>query len=101
MGFNSVAVILNDYISGGSTDISPGIAWAVQRFPAHDRFDTDFRGGRIVSMAHADHWQPCVVGQNSGYSLHDKEIPAEALASVARALEARGYRVTKRKPKSL
>ena len=35
MGFNSVAVILNDYISGGSTDISPGIAWAVQRFPAH------------------------------------------------------------------
>lgn len=103
MGFNTVAVILNDKIhevrKGGP--IGEAIYRAVCHFSTTSRntMDRYFGAGKVISMAHADFHQVVVVQGNTGWSLHDDDIPQEALEAVARQLREHGYRVTKLKAK--
>ncbi|MFG1247320.1 hypothetical protein [Xanthobacter flavus] len=101
MGFNTVAMILTDRLHDikASSDFGARVYNAAIRFTwgeAHRDF-LRFREGCIISQAHADTWQPVVVGKNAGYSLWADEVPLEALEAVARALRDKGYRVTKPK----
>ena len=103
MGFNTVAVILNDQIHEvrKSGRFGERIYEAVSRYWATPRNSLDryFGAGKIISMAHADYPQVVVVQSNTGWSLHDDDIPPEALEAVARQLREHGYRVTKLKAK--
>lgn len=101
MGFNTVAVLLNDH-----ADEIKKSGWLGERIydamcsyhSRRDRMDLYFGAGNIVSMAHADYPQVVVVYGNTGWSAHDANIPPEALESIAAALRSKGYRVIKPKP---
>ena len=102
MGFNTVAVLLNDRAeeirkSGRLGERIHDAICAYSHSP-RNRIDRYFGAGNIVSMAHADTPQVVVVFGNTGWSAWDENIPPEALEHIARALRDKGYRVTK--PKS-
>lgn len=94
MGFNTVAIILNDQIYDAAKDETFGqqvlhavIGWdSRKRFP----FSNETRRGglRIVSQAHADYPQVVVVSMNCAraLSMGDAPLPGdlEALASILR-----------------
>lgn len=101
MGFNTVAVLLNDHAedirkSGRLGERIHDAICAYSHKP-RNRIDRYFGAGSIVSMAHADFPQVVVVYQNTGWSAWDENIPPEALEAIARALRDNGYRVTKPK----
>ena len=115
MGYNTVAVILNDAL--GMIGEDPGFGKSIEiaagqwHAPAHRR-DLDIaahssRGGvhcnamAIVSQDHADYSQVVIVGQNSGQRACDAtRLDYYAAQQMIRCLERNGYRVTKRrKPK--
>jgi len=106
MGFNTVAVILNDQLSEIAKDQKFGdsISQAVSTFGLEKHYG--WRAGRashgaqIISLGHADYPQVCVVYGNTGWSIHDADIPTGAVQAVADALRLKGYHVTKSKPKS-
>lgn len=114
MGFNTVALILNDavHLIEQDPDFGKNVGDAVASFSwPPNRRDASIsarspEGGScypaltIVSMAHADVPQVCVVAYNSGASLWAKDCPEWAISAAAAALEYHGYKVTKRKPKA-
>lgn len=101
MGFNTVAMILNDRLHDlrDSSDFGARVYNAAVSFTWGEarRDFLRFREGCIISQAHADTWQPVVVGRNAGYSLWAEDVPSAALDAVASALRDKGYRVTKPK----
>jgi hypothetical protein len=113
MGFNTVALILNDAVhqieqdpdfGKNVGDVVASFSWPPNRRDASIAARSPKSGScypalTIVSMAHADTPQVCVVAYNSGHSLWDRDCPEWAIDAAAAALEARGYKVTKRKPK--
>lgn len=102
MGFNSVAVILNDCVHKIEEDHLFGerAAKAVQGFGwrSVDRYAAWAPGIEVVSQAHADHPQIVAVMHNTGWGLGDADCPEAAIRHAIWLLEQRGYRVTKRKP---
>jgi hypothetical protein len=109
MGYNSVAVILND--ATGSIRHDPGfgerVADAVTRFSARNRSlgsnEANAVSNRgihigaltIVGQEHADFYQVVVVGHNSGWAMHrDDNVPEDAVNALARELKRRGWKVT-------
>lgn len=114
MGFNTVALILNDAVHQieQDPDFGKNVGYAVASFswPPNRRDvsigarspkgDSSYPALTIVSMAHADTPQVCVVAYNSGASLWDKDCPEWAINAAAAALEHHGYKVTKRKPQT-
>ena len=102
MGFNTVAVIYNDCIHDLETEggaYGARIAQSIRglNWSKTHPYGPDFGAGQIISTAHSSYWQPVVVGGNTGYCLGDIENPPPdvALATVARALEEHGFKVTK------
>lgn len=97
MGFNTVAVIHNDFFDEiqKSGPLGARIAAAILSFPPRRPEDAYFGAGKIISMAHADQWQVTVVGTNTGYIVGDTkgELPPEVLEAVAKSLERHGYTV--------
>lgn len=102
MGFNTVFMILNDRLHEikDSHDFGARVYNSAISFTWGEarRDFLRFREGCVISQAHADTWQPVVVGQNAGHSLWAADVPEAALEAVARALRDKGYRVTKPKP---
>ena len=104
MGFNTVAVILNDQLSEIAKDAKFGesISQAVSTFGHGKHYGWDAgrasHGAQIISLGHADYPQVCVIYGNTGWSIHDADIPAGAVQAVADALRLKGYGVTE--PKS-
>ncbi|MFH1553550.1 MAG: hypothetical protein ABII76_01610 [Pseudomonadota bacterium] len=119
MGYNTVAVIMNDALSYIEHDkeIGAGIKRASQMFsgvssghlgsheanvPARSGGGVHCNAITIVSQDHSSGWQVIVVGKNNGYRLGDpdREVsPDDALEAAARALREHGYKVTKPKAK--
>lgn len=117
MGYNSVAIILNDATGSIAEDPKFGgrVADAIRGFagrPYGQPFAGEasavtangcgvFSGAlKIIGQEHADFYQTVVVGRNSGWSLADDAVPEHVLEAVAKALRRRGYRVTKPKPQA-
>lgn len=106
MGFNSVAVILNDQLHeiGRDEGFGARVEQAVSTFGLERHYGraAGRAGGglKVISLAHADWPQVCVVYGNTGWSIGDDDIPPAAVEAVAAALRRKGYRVTKPKPKA-
>ena len=75
MGFLTTMMIYNDQINEIAKDEDWGskVYHAVCQFGTRDRkqFAADVRGGKIVSMGHADHPQIIMAWQNRGYWFGD------------------------------
>lgn len=103
MGFNTVAVLYNDFNFAKEPDIGERIDRAMRGWSLRQRDNLApwFGAGMVVSQAHADHTQIVVVGRNTGCPLHEaKDLEWPVLEQMRDCLEANGYRVTKRrKPK--
>jgi hypothetical protein len=107
MGFNTVAVLLNDFTHELERDGRYGarIAQAMRNVGhRRDGLSTWFGAGVCISQAHADYSQVVVVGKNTGQRLDDaNDLDWYALKQLADALERHGWRVKpparKRKPR--
>lgn len=104
MGFNTVAILLNDQTHEFANDgpLGARIANAMRNYPSRDRLDCWFGAGKVISQAHADYSQVVVVGRNTGCPLSEcTDLDWYAINQLKDALERHGYRVTKRrKPKA-
>ncbi|WP_232629182.1 hypothetical protein [Methylobacterium sp. Leaf118] len=106
MGFNTVAVLYNDYMADLRRDgpIGEQIAAAMLQWSVRSRdpLATHFGAGMVVSQAHADWSQVVIVSRNSGVRACDaNDLDFVALSEMAECLERHGYKVTKprkRKP---
>jgi len=97
MGFNTVAVLLNDFTHELQRDGRYGerIAQAMRNC-GHKRegLSTSFGAGSCISVAHADHTQIVVVGRNAGKPLSEAtDLDIWALEQMADALLRHGWRV--------
>jgi len=117
MGYNTVAIILNDALDliRKDRDIGVAISDAVRVFtatrmghrpkyeasaPARVGNSVHCNAISVVSLDHSSGWQIVAAGMNCGYRIGDPErepVPEEVLAAAARALEEHGYKVTKLK----
>jgi hypothetical protein len=71
MGFNTVAVLYNDFNFADDSTIGPRIQKAMRGWSMRDRerLATYFGAGMVVSQAHADYSQVVVVGRNTGHPI--------------------------------
>lgn len=106
MGFNTVAVLYNDYTGEFKTQgdrIGPRIAQAIQRYDHNDRNHRNFGAGVVISQAHADGEQVTIVHANTGWTADEAtpgtytELSWRGLDQMQRCLERHGYKVTKPK----
>lgn len=105
MGYNTVAVILNDRLGDLERDSGSGaeIARAARSWTARDCCPgiENFRYGGIISQDHADGFQVTVVHGNCGWRIdrseYDKYLGISALRQMKECLERNGYRVIKRR----
>lgn len=98
MGYNTVAVLLNDYTSEIREDgpIGKRIASAMQSWHARDRDPLApwFGCGSVISQAHADYSQVVVVGRNTGAPIYEcNDLDGHALDQIADALRRHGWTV--------
>ena len=122
MGYNTVALLLNDNLDIGAKDPDLGkrIRYASLNWQTRSRgvdldicaFATFENGGScaasygsIISQDHADGYQVVIVHGNMGWRAgdadYDKYLGWQALDTMKACLERYGYRVTKqRKPAS-
>lgn len=99
MGWNTVAVILNDRIHDFKNDGPIG----KRLYEAHCQFRrdprADFGAGSIISQDHADGYQVVIVHGNMGWRAdnaeYDKYLGRQALDDMKGCLERNGYRVSK------
>lgn len=103
MGFNTVAVLYNDFDFTKQQHLGERIQSAMRSWPDRDRIQlgANFGCGIVISQAHADYTQVVVVGRNTGYPISEAtDLDWYALNQIKACLEANGYRVVKkRKPK--
>ena len=115
MGYNTVAILLNDNIAFGADD--PNLWKAIQSASRgwsereHDHLATRISTrsgncigasyGQIISQDHADGYQVVVVHGNTGWRLdeaeNDKYLGWQAFDLMKDCFERNGYRVTKRR----
>lgn len=99
MGFNTVAVLYNDFnFANATSDLGPRIQEAIRGWSYRDRdrngLATNFGCGVVVSQAHADYSQVVVVGQNRGRPLAEcNDLDYYALDQIADALRRHGWTV--------
>jgi hypothetical protein len=97
MGFNTVAVLYNDFNFSDDTSIGPRIHRAMRGWSNRDRdsMATHFGAGIVISQAHADYTQIVAVGRNTGQPVADATtLDWSALDQMKRCLENHGYKVT-------
>jgi hypothetical protein len=103
MGFNTVAVLYNDFnFAHGTPELGHRIQDAIRGWSIRDRdsMATHFGCGIVVSQAHADYTQIVAVGRNTGQPVAEAtELDWYALDQMKRCLENHGFKVTK--PKKL
>lgn len=99
MGINTVAVLFNDMSHEIRTrdDVGKRMAdamtsgWSLRN---REPLACDFRGGRVISQAHADYSQVVVVGRNHGKMLAEcDDLDSFALNQMADALQRHGWTV--------
>lgn len=97
MGFNTVAVLYNDFNFANAT---PALGSRIQdamrgwSIRDRDRMATHFGCGIVVSQAHADYSQVVVVGRNTGQPLAEcNDLDHYALDQIADALRRHGWTV--------
>ncbi|MHC2090027.1 hypothetical protein [Methylobacterium sp. CM6244] len=101
MGFNTVAVLYNDFTHELEKDGRYGkrIAEAMQAHGLLNRgYDhrLNFGAGAVISQAHADNSQVVIVARNSGVRAQDaNDLDWHALAQMSECLERHGYKVKK------
>ena len=92
MGFNTVAVILNDFTHEIDAKM-PRLSAAIRHFPSKNRLDHNFGCGEVLSQRHADDTQIVVVRGNTGQAVNFRDGDREALDALADVLRQRGYAV--------
>ena len=105
MGYNTVAVLLNDFTGefrNNGEHLGKRIAYAMN---AWDRVSLDgyFHAGRVISRDHADGYQLVIVHGNTGSILDEAlDLPKPVLERLASVLNRHGWRakppVRKRNP---
>ena len=96
MGFNTVAVLYNDFNFAKQPLLGPMIQDAIRGWSVRDRdhLATHFGAGMVVSQAHADYSQVVVVGQNRGRPIVEcNDLDYYALGQIADALRRHGWNV--------
>jgi hypothetical protein len=97
MGFNSVAVLYNDFNFANATpELGHRIQDAMRGWSIRDRdsMATHFGCGIVVSQAHADYSQVVVVGRNTGRPIVEcDDLDHYALGQIADALRRHGWAV--------
>lgn len=96
MGFNTVAVLYNDFNFAKQPDIGRRIQDAMRGWSMRERdsLATWFGAGMVVSQAHADYSQVVVVGQNRGRQIVEcDDLDHYALGQIADALRRHGWTV--------
>lgn len=106
MGFNSVAVLLNDHMLqiAESGALGKRMADAVRDYSSV-RGRHNFGSGMIISQDHADGYQVTVVHGNFGWRVSDADYDKyfdgiyawQAFNQMKECLERNGYKVTKRR----
>lgn len=110
MGFSSVVVVANDALSDIKSDPKFGasLSFAVASVyrgwpvgvPAHGNYGVFCNAVTVVSTAHADVDQVCVVRGNTGYvHRYGHTLPDAAVDALKRALDDLGYSVRKKRVK--
>lgn len=102
MGYNTVALILNDTIryDKDNADFGRQVLSAVQSWPGHRPYKSDLEAGRqhslrLISMSHADYRQVVVVSGNCGRALsHGGKPLAGDLEALANILRDHGWKVS-------
>src|ERR1700721_4315801 len=97
MGFNSVAVLYNDFNFANPTgELGPRIQDAIRGWSWRDRYPmaTHFGCGIVVSQAHADYQQIVMVGKNTGRPISELNgLDRMALDQMVSCLVRHGYSV--------
>lgn len=98
MGYNTVAVLFNDFSHeiANSGPVGRRIAEAIRGWSmrSRDKHILWFGCGAVISQDHADYSQVVVVGQNRGRSLCEcNDLDGYALSQLTEALVRHGYTV--------
>jgi hypothetical protein len=96
MGFNTVAVLYNDFNFKDDVTIGSRLQNAMHGWSMRDRdrMATNFGAGMVISQAHADYSQVVVVGRNTGHPIVEcNELDHYALGQIADALRRHGWTV--------
>lgn len=94
MGFNTVAVLYNDFNFARQPLLGEMIQDAMRGWSWRDRdhLSTHFGCGMVVSQAHADYTQIVAVGQNRGRQIQDcNDLDYMALSAMAECLVRHGW----------
>ena len=99
MGFNCVAVLLNDHCHALERDgpLGKRISRAMQDWRRTDPHSIDawFGAGSVISCSHADHYQIVIVHGNTGETIYDAtDLPYYALDDMAECLRRHGWRAS-------
>lgn len=104
MGYNTVAVIYNDFTGEYKTQgerIGKRIAAAMRDYHDEDRSRRNFGAGVVISQDHADGEQVTITHGNTGWTAEEAtpgtytELTWRGLDQMQRCLERHGYKVTK------
>ena len=93
MGYNTVAVIYNDF-TGDKNRRLESMDEAVRdySFEPGRRFTNNFGYGMVISQAHADFDQVVIVGKNTGYTIDNvNNLGAGAASQMIDCLIRNGY----------
>lgn len=94
MGFNTVAVLLNDWTHDIERE-KPDLAAAMRAYTIRRQRPDDlrFKGGEVISQDHASGTQVVVVHGNTGWAVNSRDGEREQLDALADVLRSRGYGV--------
>lgn len=104
MGFNTVAVLYNDCSFADDVTLGNRIEQAIRQlnWPSQNKMACYFGKGAVISQAHADYTQIVAVGKNTGKPISEaNDLDFFALDQLKECLERHGYKVTKRRRRSL
>lgn len=94
MGFNTVAVLYNDFNFATYAKLGHRIAEAIRGYSYRDRdpMVTNFGAGVVISQAHADWPQVVVVGRNTGKPIEDcNDLDYHTVQRLAECLIRHGW----------
>lgn len=101
MGYNTVAVLYNDYTHEIEKSVRVGerLAEAMRLYSSRDRFplSMNFGAGVVISQDHADGEQVVIVSKNTGQRADEAVgLGHQALDDMADCLRRHGYKVSQR-----